>query len=219
MAEQLDAGAAYLASLKRPTSSTAAGGAAAAPAPEKANSTSAHSHLPVTRPAQAEKRRSPRYRCAGSARLQELGSATTVWATFTDLSMHGCYVEAPNPFAVGTILNLRLEANGFRVDAAGEVRVSYPGVGMGISLARMGESDRETLGMLVRSIARVATVLSSHAATQSLSVQPDETWRAVSNPAAALQGMFTFFENRHMMGREEFLRIVRTSQKAASTEL
>jgi hypothetical protein len=34
----------------------------------------------------------------------------------------------------------------------------------------------------------------------------------MENPSAALQAIHKFFEDRHVMGREEFLRIVRKSQ-------
>ena len=126
--------------------------------------------------------------------------------------MHGCYVEAPNPFAVGEQVSLRLESDGFRMDATGEVRVAYPGVGMGISFSQIAESDRAQLGELIQSIARPSTILNPRIVTRSLSVPPPDALHVVSNPAAALQALFSFFEKRHMMGREEFLGIVRTSQ-------
>ncbi len=163
-----------------------------------------------------EKRRSPRYRCQGSARLQEIGAGTAMWATVADISMHGCYIEAATPFNVGTLLSLRLEANGLRIEATGEVRVSYPGVGMGICFNKISEGDRERLRELVRSISKPAMLLNPRVATHSLSVPPPDRWRAIANPAAALQAIFSFFENRHIMGREEFIRILRDSQGSGS---
>lgn len=59
-----------------------------------------------------------------------------MWTTFTDISLHGCYVEATTAYRVGVKLGLKLEANGFRVEAIGEVRVSYPHLGMGIPSAK-----------------------------------------------------------------------------------
>ncbi len=216
MANELDPRAAYLASLKRSSS-------AQAPAPTRSPEAETSSETqrpegspfsPQRPPVQiTEKRRSPRYRCQGSARLQEVGGAASVWAAFTDISLHGCYVEAPNPFRVGTILNLQLECGGFRIEATGEVRVAYPGVGMGISFNKMSEQDRTQLRELVQSISRPSMILNPRVVTRSLSVPPPDSWRAVSNPAAALQAIFSFFESRHILGREEFLRIVRTSQE------
>jgi hypothetical protein len=47
--------------------------------------------------------------------------------------------------SVGTLLDLRLEDNSFRIEAIGEVRVAYPGLGMGISFTRISDEDRERL--------------------------------------------------------------------------
>ncbi len=215
MANELDPGAAYLASLKRSSSAQAP-----APAPSKEAGTGPETQRPDEGPSFPqrppvqiiEKRRSPRYRCQGSARVQEVRGGASVWASFTDISLHGCYLEAPNPFRVGTPLSLQLECGGFRIEATGEVRVSYPGVGMGISFDKMSEQEEGQLRQLVQSISRPSTILNPRVATRSLSVPPPD-WRAVKNPAAALQAIYSFFEARHMMGREEFLRIVRTSQE------
>ena len=211
MADKLDDGAAYLAALKRTSPSSQ--GTAAAPA--RAHEGEGESDNPVAgtpHPTRVEKRQSPRYKCQGSAHLQEFDGATSVWATLTDISLHGCYVESASTFHVGTILSLRLEANGFRIDASGEVHVAYPGLGMGISFSRMLEKDRERLRELVRATARPSVVLSQPNVARPPSAPKLDMWRAVANPAAALQAIFTFFEDRHMMGREEFLRIVRNSQ-------
>jgi PilZ domain len=162
--------------------------------------------------AATENRKSPRYRCKGSAHLQEPGSTVATWATFADISMHGCYVEASAPYPVGTTLGLKLDANGFRVEATGEVRVAYPNLGMGISFTRMSDEDRERLRELMRSISRPSVIVSPRAAGQSPPIPQTESMQAVANPGAALQAMLNFFEDRHMMGREEFLRILRKSQ-------
>jgi hypothetical protein len=215
MSEKLDAGAAYLASLKLSSSpSTAAAREHSSKEPDPPRTSGSLEHAGTPHFVKADKRKSPRYRCQGSARLQELNSGISLWATFTDISLHGCYIEAATPLRVGAHLNLRLEANGFRFEAEGEVRVAYPGVGMGVSFTNMSEENRDQLRELVRFIARPAMILNSRVSTQSLSVSEPDAWRAVANPATALQAIFTFFENRHMMGREEFLRILRNSQKS-----
>src|SRR5271156_622985 len=111
-------GADYLAALKKSSSPQAAAAATArAPAgAHPAESRAAHG-ASTNKPGSADKRKSPRYRCKGSARLLENGAAP-VWATFADISLHGCYVEAATPPRVGTMLGLTLELNGFRVEAS-----------------------------------------------------------------------------------------------------
>jgi hypothetical protein len=199
-------GAAYLSALKRSGSPQAAG-AATARAPETAPPS--HTEIaPTNKLAIAEKRKSARYKCKGSARLQE-GSGITTWATFADVSLSGCYIETPSPFRRGTALALRLELNGLRVEAMGEVRVAYPNLGMGIRFLRMSDENREQLRELVGSISRSSGILG---AEHTPSLPMPNALRAVTNPHAILQSLLTFFEDRHMMSREEFLGILRKNQ-------
>ena len=212
MSEDNDAGASYLAALRH-SSASQAPGAAPARAPSPVQSAN-----PVIRNEKAikgifsktEKRRSPRYKCTGSARVQASGTAS-IWARFTDISIHGCYVESAAPYPKGTTVRLKLEANNFHIEATGEVSVAYPGLGMGISFTIMSESDNGRLRELVRSVSRRTLVTDLQVAPQTPSIGPSEV-PPVSDPGAALKAMTTFFENRHMMGREEFLRILRENR-------
>jgi len=113
MSDEKTAGASYLAALKQISAAT---GAAPARAPDPAAGEEASSRL-------KEKRRSPRYRCQGSANLREARSGVATWATFTDVSMHGCYVEAMAGFPVGSELRMIIEVNGYRVECSGNVEV------------------------------------------------------------------------------------------------
>ena len=206
MADEEDAGASYLAALRQSHAPQAAG---AAPAPITGSQRSINTPI---RKAGAEKRKGPRYRCTGSVRLQPSGTSSSSWATFTDISKHGCYVESAVPSPQGAMLELKLDASGFRVEAVGEVRVSYPGLGMGISFTKMSESDRGQLHDLIASISTPSIGLGPRLATQSLSIPQSDPPPSATNPAAVLQAIQKFFEDRHVMGREEFLRILRKSQ-------
>src|SRR5271165_2444428 len=104
MAQETDEGLAYLQALKQsapaPESATASQykpGSAERPAGGQELNSSGMQHLRG-----AEKRRSPRYKCEGSIEIFQEGSDLRTWATFTDISMHGCYVEATATFPVGT---------------------------------------------------------------------------------------------------------------------
>jgi hypothetical protein len=209
--DETSEGADYLSALKRSGSPQAAG-AATARAPDLPQSAATLKEVPATNrpnPARTEKRKTPRYRCKGSAHLQESGSAVSTWATFADISMHGCYVEAATPLRVGTLLGLTLDVNGFRVEASGEVRVAYPNLGMGISFTKMSEQDRGRLREMVNSISRRSSAIPI---AESASIPQSTAPPAVPNPAATLQALQSFFENRHVMGREEFLKILRQNQ-------
>ncbi len=214
MPDENDAGASYLAALKRsvaPSTTPQAGGAAAAPAPEPSPAAGAPSGA-ATSTGTAEKRKSARYRCQGSAHIREIDSGVAMWTTFTDISLHGCYVEATTTYRVGGLLAMKLDANGYRVEATGEVRVAYPNLGMGISFTTMSEEDRERLRQLVRSISRPSVIMTQPVIQRLPALPQVEALPPVADPRAALQAMMNFFADRHIMGREEFLRILRNSQ-------
>lgn len=113
---------------------------------------------------------------------------------------------------MGAVLRLKLDANGFRIEATGEVRVIYPGLGMGVSFVKMAEEDSQRLRDLMRSISPPSVMLGQRVTARAPSDHQPNPSPAVANPAAALQAMLNFFEDRHIMGREEFLRILRKSQ-------
>jgi hypothetical protein len=213
--DESSSGANYLSSLKQSGSPQAAGAAAArapdVPRPSEVPPANGNPTSTASAPT-VEHRKSPRYRCKGSARLQESGGTVSIWATFADISMHGCYVEAATPFRVGAVLGLQLEVNGFRVEATGEVRVSYPSLGMGISFTKVSEEDRERLRGLIRSISTPSVIVSPRTAQRPPSTLQSEGLPAVANPGAALQAILNFFEDRHVMGREEFLKILRQTR-------
>lgn len=199
------AGAAYLAALKGSTTPQAAGAAAARASSPQAPAGPAA----AAGPASSERRKSPRYRCQGSVHLREINGGIATWATFTDISLHGCYVEVAANYGIGTVLALSIDVNGFRIEATGEVRAFYPGLGMGISFTKLSDKDREQLRALMRSISQPSVIMS---APSSPSVPRTDALPAAANPAAVLQAIQKFFESRHVMGREEFLAILRKNQ-------
>jgi hypothetical protein len=93
MADEMNEGTASLRALKQSTG--APSGAGAAPAREQNRLIDPLSTVQGSESFHgAEKRRSPRYKCEGSARLREEGCDVRTWSTFTDVSLRGCYVEA-----------------------------------------------------------------------------------------------------------------------------
>ena len=209
--DETSEGAAYLSALKK--SGTPQAATARTPAAAHAVEARTAGIAPSNRSSSpsVDKRKTPRYRCKGSAHLQENGTAAT-WATFADISLHGCYVEAASPLRVGTMLALILEINGFRVEASGEVRVAYPSLGMGIRFIKISERNREQLRAMVGSISKSSTIGGSPVAAGARSIPHPDALPGVTNPSATLQAIVNFFENRHVMGREEFLTLLRKSQ-------
>jgi hypothetical protein len=215
MAEETNEGVAYLRALKQSVGPVAA--TAAAPARNAGSEKRADSSAAATDSGErfqgAEKRRSPRYKCEGSAELREDGREVRTWATFSDVSLHGCYVEAQATYPVGTILHMKLEANGFRVETEGNVRVNYPYLGMGIAFVEMSEQNLEQLRGLLSTISRTTIVMGPRMASSLLPGGARGTVAPViADPAAAVRALTEFFENRQMLMREDFLKILRQSQ-------
>jgi hypothetical protein len=214
MAQEIDEGVAYLRALKRSGSSIAATAAATAreitaPGHSAPDGAAADS---TERFQGSEKRRSPRYQCEGSAEMREEGCDVRTWATFTDVSLHGCYVEAQATYPVGTVLHMKLETNGLRLEATGNVRVSYPYLGMGVAFVELSEANRAQLRQMLSQISRPSAIMGPGIASSLPASGPLDAVPAIADPAAAMQALTEFFESRQMLMREDFLRILRKSQ-------
>ena len=128
--------------------------------------------------------------------------------TFTDISLHGCYVEAMSTFRIGAELALTIEVNSYRVECRAVVRVVYPGLGMGISFAAMSAENREPLGEILRSLTRPSFLLGVGQSGESVA-KPTQGDSIVHDPEAALKAITKFFEERQMLSKDEFFRILR----------
>lgn len=214
MAQETNEGVAYLRALKQtenPLAATAAAPAQGAGAEEHSGSGPAVADS-GERFKGAEKRRSRRYQCEGSAEMCEDGCAAHTWSTFSDISLHGCYVEAQATYPVGTVLNMKLETNGVRVETKGSVRVSYPYLGMGVAFVEMSEENRARLRELLATISRPTVIMGPGIASSLPASGPVEAMPLITDPGAAVQALTEFFESRQMLMREDFLRILRRSQ-------
>ncbi len=215
MAQEPNDGISYLMALKRSSSDAAS---AAAPAressPETQTGGTGNSQSALAQPSYhgAEKRRSPRYKCEGSAEMRELTCDVHTWATFTDISLHGCYVEAHPPTPVGTVLQMKLAANGAKVEVTGNVRVSYPYLGMGIAFVNMTDENEARLRDMLSTVLRPSVIMGPGIASSLPATGPLEAVPLISDPRAAIQALVEFFESRQMLMRDDFLRILRQSQ-------
>lgn len=165
------------------------------------------------RPERAEKRTGLRYRCQGSARLREIASGVATWSTITDISLNGCYVEIPTCFRVGAALALTIEVNGLRVEATGQVRAAYPGLGMGISFQKLSNADRDQLSALLTRLSQASAILGVRSAARSVPAPLPQVAPEIVDPEAALQSVIKFFDNRTVLGREDFFSILRKGQE------
>jgi hypothetical protein len=88
---------------------------------------------------------------------------------------------------------------------------------MGIFFTTMSDEDRERLRELLRSVSRPSVIPGNGGPSRIPSVvrsvaSAPAANPTISNPRAALQALVDFFEDRQMLSREEFRRILRKSQ-------
>lgn len=209
MAEEINQGAAYLMALRQPDRPQAT----PAPKPQPLGGEAPAAATTVgERFEGAEKRRAPRYKCEGSAQLREEKCDIHTWATFSDISLHGCYVEAQATYPAGTLLDIKMEANGIRFETKGVVRVSYPYLGMGIAFTNPSEENTAALKRLLATISRPRVIMGPGIASSLPAVEPLQL-PPITKPEAAVSALVEFFESRQMLMREEFVRILKKSQQ------
>src|SRR5215472_7780549 len=198
MAQELDDGVAYLRALKQATGSQSAAAPAPAPEPDK----------PLGAPPAAgesesfggaEKRRSPRYKCEVSAEVREDGCDVRTWATFTDVSLHGCYVEAQATYPAGTLLHMKMEVHRVRFETKGQVRVSYPYLGMGIAFEEMSAESVARLKQLLGGLSRPVVIVGPGATAPHPTTGPMEGLPKINNPDTAVRALIEFFEMHQVL--------------------
>jgi hypothetical protein len=157
-----------------------------------------------------ERRRSPRFRCSGSAEVTTEGSPVRMWGTLTDISLRGCYVEMSSTFPVDTRVELILQALGIRFRAQGTVRISYPFLGMGILITQITPDQRALLEQLLAALAKIATA-------SNAVVTPDSASAHLfvgAEPIAFLNEIKNYFDTKAVLPREEFFRIAKRCQRS-----
>jgi PilZ domain len=212
MAEDVTNGTAYLMALKQPirTPNAAAEVPGHVPSPESSAvvvDTNAGERFPAT-----EKRRSPRYKCEGSVEMRKEDCDVRTWATFTDVSLHGCYVEAQATYPVGTGLDIKLQANDVRVETKGVVRVNYPYLGMGIAFVEMSDEQRGLLKSLLGTLTYPTVVMGSSAVPSPAKAASQQSQPPSQDVAAALHKVMAFFDDHSIMTKEDFQGLLNKCQ-------
>jgi hypothetical protein len=152
-----------------------------------------------------ERRKSPRIRCSGSAEFVADGSNVRLWGTITDISQHGCYVEMSNTFPIGTKVHLVLKSYGIRILVSGEVRTSYPALGMGIHFAELVPQEAKQLNRLLAALSGSNAFASTPPAQENL---PDDSPQP-PDARALLKEVTEFFRKESLLSRDEFHEITK----------
>lgn len=167
-------------------------------------------------PTGMERRRSIRYRCCGSVEFRSEGSDVRMWGTLTDVSLHGCYVEMSTTFPVDTPVDLTLEAMGIRVRVRGNVRVSYPFLGMGIVFTGIEPGQQIQLGQVLSALAGQDSLPAPEPGAAGSKSMESTISAAVAGaaPRAVLDEVRQFFVGNRLLSREEFLLIAKRAARS-----
>jgi|GEM_PF-478183 len=191
-----------------------------ATAPETATETTPKAPEPASTPAidsskkGAERRRYPRYKCEGSAEIRTDCSSVRTWATFSEVSLGGCYLEMMTTYPVDTKLDLKLQLHGLEVRTWATVRINYPFLGMGIAFTDMALEERQKLEAMIQTVVGPGPETDSPPTASSAAQQasqPSATATA-ANGANLADSLRQYFETHEVLTREEFTRLFDTSR-------
>jgi hypothetical protein len=155
-----------------------------------------------------EKRRRPRYKCEGNVVFRIQGVDMRTWATFTDISLGGCYVELAATLPVSTNVNMALDVKGIHVEVRGLVRTSYPLVGMGIEFTEIAEGERLGLEQIMLRLEGIS--VPDKLPVPANPVAP--SLLMIVDPAAALNAVARFFQLNRSLTREQFVELMGKSR-------
>ena len=102
-----------------------------------------------------ERRRFPRYPCAGAAEVLVIQTGKSRRSgTVRDISRAGCYVETMYPLPAGAEVQLRFTITGIFLEMNAKVVSSHPTIGMGMDFAQLPTEQWR----LLQTMAQVAHV-------------------------------------------------------------
>ena len=88
-------------------------------------------------PLSLEGRRTPRIPFVATAEIIDEAENTRTTSQLSDLSLHGCFVQLPNPFPEGTPVTIEIYKDEDFVETSATVAFLMPKRGMGLSFAGM----------------------------------------------------------------------------------
>lgn len=80
-----------------------------------------------------ERRRTPRYPFIATAEVTDHSSHANVSVRVSELSLHGCYLDMPNPLPKDARINIKIYSEGKFFESAGTIVYSQPNLGVGVT--------------------------------------------------------------------------------------
>jgi hypothetical protein len=80
-----------------------------------------------------ERRRTPRYPFIATAEVTDQSSRASISTRVSELSLHGCYLDMPNPLPKDTRINIKIYSEGKFFESSGTIVYSQPNLGVGVT--------------------------------------------------------------------------------------
>lgn len=103
--------------------------------------------MAIKRKTHEYKQRRAAKRCAmvASVEVTDLGTKTKLSARTSEIAVGGCYVDALNPFPVGTLVHVRITRDKGSFEAKGKVAYCDSTMGMGVAFTEVAPAQRSIL--------------------------------------------------------------------------
>lgn len=92
-----------------------------------------------------QRRSAKRCQMVASAEVLDIGSNTRLSARTSEIAIGGCYVDALNPFPVGTLVSIRILRDQGTFEAKGKIVYCDSPMGMGVAFTEIGPEHRSML--------------------------------------------------------------------------
>ena len=80
-----------------------------------------------------ERRRTPRYPFIATAEVIDQSSRASISTRVSELSLHGCYLDMPNPLPKDAEITVKIYSEGKFFESTGTVVYSQPNLGVGVT--------------------------------------------------------------------------------------
>ena len=99
------------------------------------------------------RRKNARYHCTGGVELRRSENSPSIWATLSDISLEGCYVQASSTLPSGTEVLFLMRAGEVQIRGRAHVKTSHHAVGMGLEFQHLATEDQQRLDFLIGTLA------------------------------------------------------------------
>jgi len=164
------------------------------PSPEQSQATSG-----------AERRTVSRFPFTAAAEVVDLRTKARMTGRSSDIGPGGCYVDTISPFAVGTLVRVRLECNLREFEAVAEVSYALVSMGMGMSFTEIRPEHQSVLKDWIAELSGEQSADAGGTATGP----EDGTMAAIANMRQVLNELINLMIRKKIISENEGAGLLR----------